>query len=436
MKKQEANNQQKLNDQQELNNQQKLDNQQELNNQLEMNDQKEVNGQQEPNSQQEPIIQHPTISQQLKQVFFRKRTLLILLIPIAIFFLEMAKKSAVFTEEVFAKRIFKVISVGISFLTGWIPFSLAECMIILGPLLLLGILIYFFIRMIKQKGVRFYRIMNGMLNIVCAVSIVFFVYVVGCGINYYRYPVSYYLDLAVEESSEEELKGLLIELASQASSLRAELTSEDENGVYQLPMTNRELGKLAANAYKNLSKEYSIFGGLYPAPKPVMLSKLMSYTQITGIYTCWTMEANVNVDISPYSIASTMCHELAHLRGFIREDEANYISYLACMASDSKDVQYSGAMHALIHTGNALYGKDADAYYDVFLNYYSEAVVRDLIANNEYWKQFEDTKVAETSEKINDTYLKANNQTDGTQSYGRVVDLLLADYRKRHTQED
>jgi len=39
--------------------------------------------------------------------------------------------------------------------------------------------------------------------------------------------------------------------------------------------------------------------------------------------------------------------------------------------------------------------------------------------------------MAETAEKVNDTYLKANNQTDGTQSYGRVVDLLLAEYRQK-----
>ena len=58
-------------------------------------------------------------------------------------------------------------------------------------------------------------------------------------------------------------------------------------------------------------------------------------------------------------------------------------------------------------------------------------------ANNEYWDQFEkpivgETSVADIAEKVNDTYLKINDQTDGTQSYGRVVDLLLAEYKQRH----
>ena len=45
--------------------------------------------------------------------------------------------------------------------------------------------------------------------------------------------------------------------------------------------------------------------------------------------------------------------------------------------------------------------------------------------NNEYWDQYEG-KVAEVSNQVNDTYLKLNDQKDGVQSYGRVVDLMLA----------
>ena len=41
-----------------------------------------------------------------------------------------------------------------------------------------------------------------------------------------------------------------------------------------------------------------------------------------------------------------------------------------------------------------------------------------------------DGKVAEVSNKVNDTYLKVNKQEDGVKSYGRMVDLLLAQYRE------
>ena len=379
----------------------------------------------------------------MKQIILRKRNFLLFLIPLAFILNEWAKHNAFIAEELFAKRIYKVISQAIGFVTGWLPFSLAEVIVIVGPCVILALLIHQIIRAICVKKISeqsnrsigqlwFQLIMTAVQNMLCLISIIFFVYILLCGINYHRYSVQYYLGLSVENSSVEELEGLLMELANQATSLRSNLITENEDGGYVLPMSKRELGQEARQAYKNLAKEYEIFEGHYPVPKPVLFSKWMSYTQITGIFTCWTMEANVNIDISPYSIGSTMCHELAHLYGFMREDEANYISYMACLASDSLDLQYSGTMLALIHTGNALYKKDADRYVEIYRNHYSEAVVRDLIANNKYWDKFEETKVAETAEKVNDTYLKVNNQTDGTQSYGRMVDLLLAEYRQQH----
>lgn len=390
----------------------------------------------------------------MKQIILRKRNLLLLLIPLGFFLTLWAKSSAAVTEKVFATGIYKWLSQAMALLTGWLPFSLMELVIIVGPITVLALIIRQIVRVVRVKkkaedgsgdnpetqsvGMqRFLLIVTMLQNLLCLVAVIFFGYVLLCGVNYHRYPVAYHLELNVENSTVEELEGLLIELADKATELRAQLTSENEKGVYILPYSERELGKEARQAYQALAKEYPVFGGLYPAPKHVFFSRLMSWTEITGVFTPWTMEANVNIDISPYSIGSTMCHELAHLRGFMREDEANYISYRACMAADSPDLQYSGTMLALIHTGNALYRQDAEKYFAIYREHYSEALSRDLRANNEYWDQFEkpvvgETTVGEIVEKVNDTYLKINDQTDGTRSYGRVVDLLLAEYKQRH----
>ena len=53
-----------------------------------------------------------------------------------------------------------------------------------------------------------------------------------------------------------------------------------------------------------------------------------------------------------------------------------------------------------------------------------------MSANNAFWQQYEG-KISEASSRVNDTYLKANSQTDGIQSYGRMVDLLLGYYRSQ-----
>ena len=77
---------------------------------------------------------------------------------------------------------------------------------------------------------------------------------------------------------------------------------------------------------------------------------------------------------------------------------------------------------------NALYGAGRRESYVRIYDSLPEQAKRDYRASNRYWKQFE-TKVAEVSTSLNDHYLKANAQSDGVQSYGRMVDLLLAERR-------
>ena len=54
----------------------------------------------------------------------------------------------------------------------------------------------------------------------------------------------------------------------------------------------------------------------------------------------------------------------------------------------------------------------------------------DLYAHTIFWQKYEGP-VAEKAEAVNDTYLKSNKQEDGVKSYGRMVDLLIAERRYR-----
>ncbi|MBE5929989.1 MAG: DUF3810 domain-containing protein [Lachnospiraceae bacterium] len=366
------------------------------------------------------------------KVLKRKRLFLLLLFPLSFLITALAKRSVFFAEEVFAKRIYKVHSVVVSAVTGWIPFSLAEFIVVAGPVVCIVLLIRFIVHIVKEKEDRFARCLLGIINAACVAAVILFVYVIGCGVNYHRVSIADYRGITVRDSSKEELYGLCIELAEQAVELRTELTKyEDEDGVLRLPVSNRELGKQVQQAYEMLSEDLPVLRGMYPAPKCITSSKVFSSMEITGVFTCWTMEANVNVDIPDYSRASTMAHELAHLHGFMREDEANFLAYLACMSSDDPVVRYSGTMLALIYAGNALAGQDMELYGELWATYH-EGMGRDFRDNSAYWDQYHDTVISETVDKVNDVYLKANEQEDGVKSYGRVVDLLLAEYREKH----
>jgi hypothetical protein len=364
----------------------------------------------------------------MKKILTYKRIYLLGLIPISMILSIIAKNSSFFAEQIYAKHIYKWLSQIISTITGVFPFSLAEVLMILLPAIVLVLFTRFIVRMIVDKNNRKERLLKGILNLLCAGSILLFSFIMLAGINYYRYPFSTYSNLEIQESSVEELYGLTESLALEANELRMQVPNTDDNGVFQLSMSKYKLAKEAEKAYELLSKDYPILGGSYGAPKPVLLSKWMSQTEITGIFIPFTMEANVNVDVPDYSIPDTMLHELAHLRGFMREDEANYLAYLAGMKSDNVELRYSSTMQALIVSGNALYDQDPDLYYKI-RDQYSQGVLKDLHANNVYWDKYDDTAISAFSNMVNDTYLKANNQTDGVKSYGRMLDLLLAKYR-------
>ena len=352
----------------------------------------------------------------------------LVLLPVSVLLLALARSSSFFAEEIFARRIYRVCSVVLNRITGLVPFSVAE--LLLAVLLFSGL--FFFGRLIARlirgkqgkEAVPHIRMIGGfVLHLACFFSVVLFLFVFFCGINYERYPFSYYSGLQLERSDKQELYELCVSLAKRAGAAREESMEKD------VRWTNGQLGGLAAQAMAALGREYPVLAGAYTKPKPVFFSRFLSMGETTGIFIPFTMEANVNVDCTDFTIPATMCHELSHLRGFMREDEANYIAYLACQASEEPYLRYSGLMLALVYSANQLYREDPDLYWRL-REYYSDGMVEDFRRDSEYWSQFENTVISTAANMANDTYLKANRQNDGTKSYGRMVDLLLAEYRK------
>ncbi len=160
--------------------------------------------------------------------------------------------------------------------------------------------------------------------------------------------------------------------------------------------------------------------------KVVVLSNGMSHLGIWGVYVPFTAEANVNINAPHAVIPSTTLHEMAHQRGFAREDEANYIAYLTATMHPDPDFQYSGTLMALRYTMSALFRADNDRFNELITTY-SDGLRRDL----DYIASFNQSNrsiISRISTEINNLYLKANAQQDGVKSYGRMIDLLMAKY--------
>lgn len=347
---------------------------------------------------------------------------LILLSPCLMILNILVKAHPRLVEKYYSNGINKIMREALSLFTGNLPFSAAEFLFFI----LLGFLIFMFMSL--AANIRKGKFLNKLINICSYISVLYVLFIVLWGFNYNRLPFDKIAGYTVEKYSNKDLKEMCESLIERANSLRKKVT-ENSHGVMAVPGGYHDVFNRAQKGYDIISKTYSELAGSYGIPKRILLSNKMSYTGITGIYAPYTGEANVNVNITDLSLPSTVTHEMAHQRGFAREDEANYIGYLACINNVDIDFQYSGVMLGLIYSMNALAENDREAF-KTLKDKYSDGVKQDLIYESQFWEKYKG-KAEEISDKINNSYLKSNGQKDGVKSYGRMVDLLLAEYKSK-----
>jgi len=358
------------------------------------------------------------------------RSILYALLLLGIVFSLLAPKFPRFIESGYSTKFYYWVIRPYSLLTGLFPFSLAE-------LIVVGVTVFILFQ--AFRAVIFYKkyrkdFARGFLKKSVSLALVpVFLYLafnLMWGLNYNRLTFAEISGLPVEAVSVNELAELAQHLAQRANELR-DLVTEDDRQIMSLPHGIKDMFSRAHLGYERAAGIYPELGGHYGRPKGVMLSHYWSYTGISGVFFPFTAEANVNIKMPHFMLPATTAHEMAHQRGFAREDEANYLAYLTCTSHPDPDFQYSGVLFALIFVMNTLHKYDTEMWSDI-RSQYSGGVNRDLSDWREYIQRYEGS-VKQVSTRVNNTYLKAKRQKEGVQSYGRMVDLLLAEFRVRKT---
>ena len=326
--------------------------------------------------------------------------------------------------EWYSEHIYPLIVTTVGRVMGIFPFSVVEVCLYL---LLAGVAVSVIVLIVNciRKGGAGNRIFRWFSKTALTVGILAFLYTVGCGINYHRESFSQAEGIVTSDYGVEELKEVCLRLTQEVNAASSAVT-RDDSGLMELEAPE---GEGAVEAMEKLSETFSSLEGYYPEPKKVAVSEILSYQQLSGVYSPFTVEANYNGDMVSYNIPFTACHELSHLRGFMDDREANFVAFLACISSERADFRYSGYLSGWVYCMNALYRADPEAWQVVRGTLAPEAEP-DLAANNAFWDRYEGA-VSETANRINDTYLKANGQADGVQSYDRMVDLIVAYFREK-----
>ena len=245
---------------------------------------------------------------------------------------------------------------------------------------------------------------------------------------------AYYADGFQEQSGLQARGGTVEELRevteyfARRTAEYASCVSRDASGVFAV--SRAEIFSGAPDAYEAAEREFPCLYRAPIVPKGFVSSRALSALDFTGFYFPFTGESNLNVDSPRCDLPFTIAHELAHQRGIASEQECNFLGLLASLSSPSAAYRYSGWLSGYVYAANALYRADHDAW-KAIRDSLPETVRRDLSYMNWYWAQFEGP-VNDAATNIYDSFLKSQGDQRGVQSYGTVVDLMIAYYLDVH----
>jgi hypothetical protein len=277
--------------------------------------------------------------------------------------------------------------------------------------------------MLKFRCVSLKASLISCLCVLSVASLFLSSFILTFGTGYRGSPLDQKLEIKREDVSKNELYEAAEYLIGQINEL-SDVINYGEDDFSQMPYSFETMNDKLLDAYESFSTDNGFVKHFNTRLKPVALSEPMSYTHITGVYSFFTGEANINVNFPDYTIPYTAAHELAHQRGIAREDEANMIAFLVCIESDDVYIRYSAYLNMYEYISNALYRADKELYYSAF-NQLSRKVYLEEVAYSKFFDKYQDSSASAVSGAVNDAYLKAQG-TEGKKSYGMVVDLTVA----------
>jgi len=351
----------------------------------------------------------------------RTKLYLTLLLPVQIILIQLISFFPEIVEKWYSNGIFVYTSKLLRYVFGWIPFSFGD--ILYGTLIIL--LLRFIILSISKLRSNWKSIV---LDIGATLSIVYACFHLLWGMNYYRQPLHQILEID-DQYTQEELIAVTKRLVEQANLAHAAIEANDTLAI-KMPYTKKEIFDQTVLAYDQLSNS---FPNLVYTPKSIktsLLSVPLTYMGFSGYLNPITNEAQVNGLILNYKAPTTSCHEEAHQLGFAKENEANFIGALATINYDNPYFRYSGVTFALRFCLNDLYLRDDQIAICMLEQDVRQGIRKNYIQVNEFWESFENP-LEPFFKQSYESYLKANNQPDGLETYSYVVALLVNYYKDK-----
>jgi hypothetical protein len=352
----------------------------------------------------------------------RDRKLIILLVLAVFIKLFSGNESAV--ERFYTYGFYPVLSRFLRALLGWIPVSIGDLLYIFSAVFLV-LKTAKFLRLLARRQVRTYLswiLFRKYLRLVLWIYLVFNTF---WGLNYNRLGIAPQLGLDVRPYTKEELFAVTRLVQARLNESAALVDTAARGRLESLSTLSRE----GRDNYARFANQYPFLRYPPASIKASVFSRIGHYFGFSGYFNPFTGEAQMNVAEPVFLQPFVVNHEMAHQLGYGKENEASFVSYLACKQSSSIDFRYS-------------------VYYELFSNALAEcrllgdtafigSVRRDLHPRVKRDKQTElqyrfrnRNRVSPYVTDFYDQYLRLNNQPKGMATYNEVIAWLIAYVRK------
>ena len=329
-----------------------------------------------------------------------------------ILIIELIKINNTLINDFYYPYIYKNVSNILFFLFGNIPFSVGDIIYIIIPL-------YIIIK-IKNSNTR----RKNFVFIFKTFAIIYIFFQLNWGLNYHNNNVINKL-YGTEKYDFNQLVKVTKLFVNQTNIIHNKLSKSDTLPVnldydYELVFNEsiKGINSLKFDDIITIPDNIKIKKSLFSTP--------LSYMGFSGYINPFTLEAQINCNVPKLFMPVTTSHEISHLMGYAKENEANFIGILSSVKSKNLFLSYSGNVQALRYLINEIRKADKKESQKI-IKKINKGVLKNISDAekkiNKYSNPFEPY-----IKQIYGFYLKANNQKDGIKSYNQVVGLLVGYY--------
>lgn len=349
----------------------------------------------------------------------RTKTILIGLLPLQILLVKWASYHPDFVENYYSNGIYPFISKTLRILFGWIPFSI-------GDLLYTALFILIFRYVYKNWKTIRTKPLNLLKDVGVLLSVIYFLFHFLWGLNYHRHPISWKLGIE-REYSNEELIAFIDYLTQQSNTYQSTITGDSVSPVH-ITYSKREIFKSTKKGYAQLQQQHPDFGYSFSSQKSSLFSIPLTYMGYGGYLNPFTNEAQVNGITPKFRLPTVSGHEVGHQLGYSAEDDTNFIGFWVSSVNEDPYFKYAAYSHALSYCLSDLARKDEEKFKEM-IQQLNPGVSENFRELAQFWDKYENP-LEPVFKSIFNTFLKANNQKEGIQSYNAVVGLLINFHKK------